>query len=105
MKQDWSFCESKVQNSLEFASTVENKNTMDSTLSAEEDLEVLVDSWAYLDFIFVAAKANGILGCISKTTANRSRDVPSPVLLGTYRAVPSTLHPALDPQLRRATKN
>lgn len=67
--------------------------------------EVLVDSWAYVDFIFAAAKANGILGCINKTTANRSQDAPSPILPGTYQAIPSTAHPALDPQLKRATKN
>lgn len=61
--------------------------------SAEEDMEVLNIS----DFMFAAAKAKGNLGCISKTTASRSWDVLSPVLLGTCQATLSIVHPGLVP--------
>ncbi|CAM5094510.1 unnamed protein product [Eretmochelys imbricata] len=61
--------------------------------SAEKDLEITVDK--KLDMIqqcaLVAKKANGILGCISRSIASRSP------LFGTGEAISGVLCPVLDP--------
>lgn len=81
----------------------EEKYDRQECRSAEEDLEVLVDSWMQVDFIFAAAKANCVLGCISKPQTSKSQDVLSPVLLGTCQATLSIVHPAFIPSSSRET--
>ena len=72
--------------------------------SAEKDLGVLVDDRLVMSkqCALAAMKANGILGCIRRNTASRSREVILPLYFG--QASPGVLYPVLGPLVQKTDR-